>query len=157
MAFGGTTTTAVAATNGSAQLFNNSSYAEYLLLRDWSVTAEAIEAIRLTLTQTNLGLTTVPVTSYLPTETPPPGLITAGTTTTGIGNGYNIVVAADVLTGWSHNYPFCIIPPGWYFSAQIVALNHALTFNVMWEAIKPEQLDEGEWLQANAALLPQNG
>jgi len=157
MAFAGGTVAATASVHGTAQLFNNSSYAEYLILRDFQFGSTAGSVWFITLNQTTLSLTAVAATPYLPIEAPPPGAVSQGTTATALAtNGYNLAQFGAAAGSWGHDFPFCIIPPGWYLSIQVLAVNQALYYSLMWEAIKPEQLDEAYWLAANAALQ-QNG
>ena len=60
------------------------------------------------------------------------------------------------MTYWPYDYPFCVVPQGWYFFMQQSTVNNGCSYSVMWEAIKPEQLDEGFYLAQLAGLAQNN-
>lgn len=153
MAYSGTRVGNVAADFSTLALFNNSSYAELLIVRAWSVSTTAAAIFYLNVTQGNLGGTPVPITPFIPTEAPPPGIVTFLNPTVAPSIGWTQLVAANVSSNWPIDFPFAIVPVGWSWSAAVNTANLATTASVMWEAIMPDQLDELAWLQANAAII----
>jgi len=152
-AFTGTVINAVTSQYSTFQLFNNSSYAEYVAIWSFALTSNLAGQLSIGYSQTNLGLTAVTIYPFLAGEAPPPGLPTAGTSLTTLPQNYNIYVPANTPYEWPHNYPFCLLPANWGFYVQLVGTNTAIRVSCIWEAIKPEQLDEGYWLETNAVLL----
>jgi uncharacterized protein YbdZ (MbtH family) len=156
-AFGRVDIAASAGVAGTLQLFNSSNYAEYLLLWDFVIGIGVATSANLSVTQTNLALTAAVVTPFVPFDAPPPGLLFGGTTATVITPQYEYFLSVGQYIFWPHDWPLLLIPAGYYLTIQPGSNNARLVASVIWSAITPEQLDEDRWLQANAALLPQNG
>ena len=157
MAYAGSTIAATASQFSTLQLFNNSQYAELLLVRDWVLGSSGTNTWVLNVGQTNLGLTTVPVNPVNPLDIVPPGLVTSGATATQITTGYQLRGFAAPGLNWYHDFPFAILPANWYFTMQVQNVNILETISVYWEAITPDQLNEDAWLARNLELAQGNG
>jgi hypothetical protein len=157
VAYGGGLAGAIASQFGFLQLFNNSPSVEYLLVRNWNVFTATADPYFAIVTQTNLAGTAQPIVAGMPTEAPPPGIVSVGASLTAITTGWLYYPASTVSGGWPFDYPFALVPPGWYFTTQCQAANVNARLAVWWQAIKPEQLDPDRLELADFALAAQNG
>lgn len=155
MAYGGGQFATAAADFTTLALLNNSQYAEYLLIRTWSFTPNGNNIGLVGVAQTNFGGTAVTPIPFMPNEAPPPGVLTHIAATSAQVNGFVIGGSASSPNIWPLDIPFALVPPGWSFFIQQFTANVILTASVMWEAIMPEQLDEGAWLAANLTVANQ--
>jgi hypothetical protein len=138
-------------------LFNNDTQGRYLVIRHFTMGAASNSTVEFGVTQANLAGTAVTIFPLVTVDRPPPGSATwkAGTATLTLDYAVGIVALGSYQ--WPINIPFAILTPGWSFIMQNFTSNIVSTFGVLYEAYTPEELDEGAWIQANAALLPQNG
>ena len=155
---GGATAAANASNPSYVALFNNANYAEALMVRWWNCWSPNTITMNWYLAQTNLGGTAITLVNFVPNDTPPPGLMTSGNAAGLSTAGIQLRFLTNANFSWNIPVPFCLVPPGWSLIANGGTANNAFSASMFWEAVKPEQLDEGAWLQANAALLnAQNG
>jgi|SRR5271170_344475 len=155
MAYGGANQAAVASDFSSLALFNNSNYAEYLIVRHWTATFGGSVQILAGVVPGSFGGTAVTPIPYFPNEALPPGTLTKIAAVAAQTTGYAIGGSANVNFSWPLDLPFAVVPQGYTFFIQCTSANNAITASVMWEAIKPEQLEPELMLAAIAALQPQ--
>jgi len=155
VAFAGGNLPATSAQNSFFQLFNNSQGAEYLVVRDWMVNFSVTGRAFFSIGQSNLAGTSQTVYPAFSGQVPPPGIFTIGSSATTILSGYVVDNVANTPISWVHNYPFCVLSPGWYLTFQLNAADNAGFVSAWWAAALAEELFEDELIQANLALLAQ--
>lgn len=128
-------------------LFNSSSGAHYLVIRDYeTIFADPGGLTSIGYVQGQLGTAGGVKTPLVPGEAVPPGILTSLDSATLLTLDWPLPWMGGAMNNssawWPHNFPFAVLPPGWSFVLQDNAVGSGLAqLNVMWEAILADELD----------------
>jgi hypothetical protein len=125
-------------TNATHQLFNNSSGAQWLILRN--IHFISVGSLSGGLHQSAVGAISGAVQPIIPTEAGLPGQhwYIDGTITNPVSYTFP---QSTTSTPWPHDYPIALIPPGWAFWVQDRTAADACVGGFFWEAVNSEEVD----------------
>jgi len=135
-------------------LYNASQSRSYIAILDWQIVANTTGTMYMAYSRGNFGGTALTVLPFIPEQGDYPAQAYNSTQASQVAaGGYALRPAASTPQTWPHNYPFCVLAPGWQFYLQHNGANDGFNIGVLGQWLTPEQLDEGSWLAANANLL----
>lgn len=124
--------------HASHQLYNNSTGAQWLVVR--SINFISVGSLSGGLHNSAVGTVLGTVQSIVANERNLPGQhwYIDGTITNPVTFSFP---QASTSTCWAHDYPICVLPPGWALWVQDQTAADACVGGFFWEAIFAEELD----------------
>ena len=122
-------------------LSNPSGTVEYLLVWQLSEVPFNSQTVGLSYQQISALGTTYKTQPIVPTDAPPPGILSSGNLTTSFTPDFSFATPAEVSDPWPFPLPLAVIPPGWSLAMQTgISGGGPLSVRLYWEAIFPERL-----------------
>jgi hypothetical protein len=122
-------------------MFNNTTGAQYLVLRDLTVSGTVGDLIAVSYLSGQIGTVPGKVSQMLPSQGVQVGLLTSLDTATVFAGDYSIALGQFGFWEWEHEFPLAVLEPGWSVIFQDATAAHAIVVSAMWESITTEELD----------------
>ena len=134
-------TTPSAGTFFTVSLYNSSTGATVLVLRDWSISGAGANLTALGYNKGRLTGTNYPAQSFFPGDSAPAGLVDYQAAAAALTGDYYTTLNSTAGGLWPHDFPFAIVPPGWAFFMCITIAAAFGQAGFLWEEISIDELD----------------
>jgi hypothetical protein len=134
-------TTGVPTNLATISLFNNSTGAELLVVRDMTISGTASDQVAVSNVGGQVGSSQGLVHSVVVGGAATPGLVASIDTATVYPADYSIALSTLAVFEWMHDFPFGVLLPGASLVFQVTTAAHALSVSLLWEAVSEDQLD----------------
>lgn len=119
-------------------LYNNSSGSQWIVLR--RIVAQSVSSPQGRLFQGTRGSNSGAVTPITANEAIGPGQHFYLDGALGVAT-YLFNVPGTTGALWTHDFPACVLPPGWSFGLEDPTSTEAMAVSFFWEAVFAEELD----------------
>lgn len=122
-------------------IFNNTTGAQYLVVRDLTVNGTVSDLIAVSYANQAIGTSQGLVRQLVPSMATQVGLIASIDTATVYPGDYLIALSTTGVWEWVHDFPLAVLEPGWSLVFQDQTAAHALEVSAVWETINSDELD----------------
>lgn len=122
-------------------VFNNTTGAQYIVIRDITANGTASDLIACTYANSQVGSSVGLVHQLVPSMANQVGIIASIDTATVYPGDYIIALSNTGVWQWDHDFPFAVLEPGWSLVFQDQTAAHALEISCVWETINSDELD----------------
>lgn len=116
-------------------LFNNSTGANYLVVRENFTIATTAFVLQGGYVQGRLSGTNFPAQPLVPTEKLQAGLVDFSNQAAALAE-----ISLYGNSAWFHDFPLAIIPPGWSWAWQSASAGDTIKVSFQWEAVDAQQI-----------------